>query len=145
MSLNHVALIGNLTRDPEIKVVKSGGKDVSVVKFTLAENRSFKKKDGTWDEQTNWIRCEAWDSGANAIAEKFTKGDQMLVEGSLRTNTWEDTATGKQRTDVTVRVEKFSKIHRAPKKEGAEVSNEGSPEPEPEPAADKKVSSDIPF
>lgn len=118
MYVNTVHLMGNLVRDPDIKVINSGDKKVSVVRFTVAVNRSFKRKDGSWDEQTDWINCEAWDSGADKISKDFAKGDRILLDGSIRSESWEDKETGKTRSAMKVRVEKFEKIPRRAKSEG---------------------------
>jgi len=111
--MNLVVLKGNLTRDPELRHVQSGGKDVSVVNFTLAVNRYFKRGDGTKDKETTFLDCEAWDSGAETIGEIFSRGDPMLIaEGSLKVDSWKNDA-GENRSRVKIRVNKFEKLYRS--------------------------------
>lgn len=114
--MNHVTLSGNLVKDPEPTVLNISGKQVTVVKFTVAENRRFKKANGEYDEQTNFIQCEAWDSGADYLVNNFVKGEKILVEGSLRQNSWVDKKTEEKKSMVIIRVEKFEKMGKFEKK-----------------------------
>jgi single-strand DNA-binding protein len=106
--MNIVILRGNLARDPELRVVNSGEKQTSVVNFTIATSREFTKANGTQDKVTSFIQCEAWDSGAEAIATSFKKGDLVMVEGSLRNDSWEK--DGVKHSTLKVRVNNFAKI-----------------------------------
>lgn len=124
MYLNTYECIGNLVRDPELKMVNAGNKQVAVVRFTLANNRSYKDKSGNYQEDTDWIPCEAWDTGAEKIQSLFSKGDAMFIQGSLRSDQWEDKKTGEKRSALKVRVERFMKIPREPR--GAK-NDEGGP------------------
>lgn len=101
-------LRGNLARDPELRVVGSGDKQTSVVNFTVATSREFTKANGVQDKVTSFIQCEAWDSGAEAIASSFKKGDLVLIEGSLRNDSWEK--DGVKHSTLKVRVNNFGKI-----------------------------------
>jgi len=107
-SMNIVLLKGNLARDPELRVVGSGDKQTSVVNFTVATSREYTKNNGEKDKITSFINCEAWDSGAEVIGESFKKGDLVLVEGSLRNDSWEK--DGVKHNTLKVRVNNFSKI-----------------------------------
>lgn len=106
--MNIVILRGNLARDPELRVINSGEKQTSVVNFTVATSREFTKANGTQDKVTSFIQCEAWDSGAEAIASSFKKGDLVMVEGSLRNDSWEK--DGVKHSTLKVRVNNFAKI-----------------------------------
>lgn len=106
--MNIVMLRGNLARDPELRVVNSGDKQTSVVNFTVAVSREFTKANGSQDKVTSFIQCEAWDSGAEAIASSFKKGDLVMVEGSLRNDSWEK--DGVKHSTLKVRVNNFGKI-----------------------------------
>jgi single-strand DNA-binding protein len=106
--MNIVLLKGNLARDPELRVVGSGDKQTSVVNFTVATSREYTKNNGEKDKITSFINCEAWDSGAEVIGESFKKGDLVLVEGSLRNDSWEK--DGVKHNTLKVRVNNFSKI-----------------------------------
>lgn len=108
-------LRGNLARDPELRTVGSGDKQTAVVNFTIATSREFTKADGSQDKITSFIQCEAWDSGAEAIASSFKKGDLVMVEGSLRNDSWEK--DGVKHSTLKVRVNNFGKIVKTKRKE----------------------------
>ena len=78
--MNLVILRGNLARDPELRIVNSGGRETSVVNFTVATSREFTKNNGDVDKVATFTQCEAWDSGAEAIAETLRKGDLVMLE-----------------------------------------------------------------
>lgn len=111
--MNITLLKGNLARDPELRMVNTGGKQTSVVNFTVAVSREYTKASGDKDKITSFINCEAWDSGAEMIAESFKKGDLVMIEGSLRNDTWEK--DGVKHSSLKVRVNNFSKITRLSK------------------------------
>ena len=92
--LNKVLLIGNLTRDPEVKFLPSGQ---AVAKFTVATSRFFKNRDGERQEETTFVDCEAWGKTAEFINQWFQKGKKIFVEGRLRQDSWEDRNTGQKR------------------------------------------------
>lgn len=106
--MNITLLRGNLARDPELRIVNTGGKQTSVVNFTVAVSREYTKSDGTKDKVTSFINCEAWDTGAEVINESFNKGDLVMIEGSLRNDSWEK--DGVKHSTLKVRVNNFSKI-----------------------------------
>jgi single-strand DNA-binding protein len=106
--MNITILKGNLARDPELRVVNTNGKQTSVVNFTVAVSREYTKASGEKDKVTSFINCEAWDTGAEMIGSSFKKGDFVLVEGSLRNDTWEK--DGVKHSSLKVRVNNFSKI-----------------------------------
>lgn len=112
--MNINILRGNLARDPEIRVVNTGGKQTSVVNFTVAVSREYTKANGERDKVTTFVPCEAWDSGAEIIGQSFKKGDFVLVEGSLRNDSWEK--DGVKHNSLKVRVNNFSKITKLSKK-----------------------------
>jgi single-strand DNA-binding protein len=106
--MNITLLRGNLARDPELRVVNTAGKQTSVVNFTVAVSREYTKASGEKDKIASFINCEAWDTGAEMIAESFKKGDLVMIEGSLRNDTWEK--DGVKHSSLKVRVNNFSKI-----------------------------------
>lgn len=120
--MNIVILRGNLTRDPELRSVNTGGKQTSVVNFTIATSREFTRANGTKDKITSFVQCEAWDTGAETIKNSFEKGDLVLVEGSLRNDSWEK--DGVKHSTLKVRVNNFSKITRLKKQQETETENE---------------------
>lgn len=117
--MNITLLKGNLARDPDLRSVNTGGKQTSVVNFTIAVSREYTKASGEKDKITSFINCEAWDSGAETIAESLKKGDLVLVEGSLRNDNWEK--DGVKHSSLKVRVNNFSKITRLSKKRTVET------------------------
>lgn len=115
INMNIVMLRGNLARDPELRLVNTGDKKTAVVNFTIAVSREFKKANGTQDKVTSFIQCEAWDSGAEAIATSLKKGDLVMVEGSLRNDSWEK--DGVKHSTIKVRVNNFAPITKTKKSE----------------------------
>lgn len=109
--MNIVMLRGNLARDPELRVV--GDKQTSVVNFTVATSREFTKADDTQGKVTTFVQCEAWDSAADAIASSFKKGDLVMIEGSLRNDSWEK--DGVKHSTLKVRVNNFGQIVKSKK------------------------------
>jgi single-strand DNA-binding protein len=106
--MNIVIVRGNLARDPELRTVNTGGKQTSVVNFTVATSREYTKANGSKDKVTSFIPCEAWDTGAEIIGDSFKKGDLVMVEGSLRNDSWEK--DGVKHSTLKIRVNNFSKI-----------------------------------
>ena len=100
-SVNKVILVGNVGRDPELKYTPSG---TAVVSFSIATNERFKDKAGEWQDRTEWHNVKAWQRTAEIVAEYVKKGSKVYVEGSLRTDSWEDKNTHekKYRTEIIV-------------------------------------------
>jgi single-strand DNA-binding protein len=120
--MNLVILRGNLARDPELRTVNPNNKSTSVVNFTIATSREFTKQNGETDKITTFVQCEAWDSGAEAIADSLKKGDLVMVEGSLRNDSWEK--DGVKHSTLKVRVNNFAKLNRGKKKERSSTEEE---------------------
>jgi single-strand DNA-binding protein len=101
MYLNKVQLYGNLTRDPELKALPSGGQ---VASFGLATNRTYKDKNGAKQEQTEYHNIVAFGRTAEVMAQYLKKGRPVYVEGRLTTRNWDDKESGKKmyRTEITV-------------------------------------------
>ncbi len=106
-SFNSVTLLGNLTRDPELKTLASGG---AVANFGLAVNRRW-KTDGETKEETTFVDCEAWGRTAELIGQYLTKGSACLVQGRLKYDTWED-KDGSRRNRLKVVAEQVQFIDR---------------------------------
>jgi len=96
-SVNQVILMGNLTRDPELRQTPSGQ---SVVSFSLALNRSYKDQSGEWQEATDYIDVVAWASLAERVSQYMTKGRRCLVQGRLQSRSWDQ--DGQKRSKVEV-------------------------------------------
>lgn len=108
-SFNKVILMGNLTRDPELRYTASGQ---AVASIGLAVNRVYKTSSGEKREDTCFVDCTAWARSAEIICEYKRKGDPLLVEGRLQYDTWEDRDTGKTRSKLKVVIENFQFISR---------------------------------
>ena len=150
-SVNKVILIGNLGKDPEVKVTPSG---TPVAKFSLATNERYKDKAGQWQDRTEWHNLVAWQRTAEIIGEYVKKGSKIYVEGSLRTSSWDDKNTGekKYRTEIVVNdlvlLSGRGDGESASRSAGAGGSNfdQRAPEPEPAPAHSGGITDeDIPF
>jgi single-strand DNA-binding protein len=96
-SFNQVTLMGNLTRDPELRTTPSGA---TVCSFSLALNRSYKNAEGSWTEATDYIDIVAWGPLGERVAQYLTKGRPALVSGRLQSRNWEQ--DGQKRSKVEV-------------------------------------------
>jgi single-strand DNA-binding protein len=105
-NLNKVMLIGNLTRDPETKPVKSG----SLTTFSIAVNRNYTTAAGEKKEETTFVDIESWGKQAELIAKYMKKGRPIFVEGRLKLDKWEDKETKKNRSALSVVMEDFQFI-----------------------------------
>jgi len=100
-----VVLLGNLTRDIEMRTTPSGQ---NVANFSLAVSRTWRGSDGTQQEATSFIDCVAWGKTGEVIAQYVSKGSPLLVSGRLDQRSWDDKETGKKRSSVEVYVEDFT-------------------------------------
>ncbi len=103
-NLNRVLLIGNLTRDPELRVTPKG---TAICQFGLAISRSFKDESGQVREEATFVDVEAWGKQGETIAKFCTKGRPLFVEGRLRFDQWEDKTTQQKRSKLKVVLENF--------------------------------------
>ena len=97
-NLNKVFLIGNLTRDPELRYIPSGS---AVATFTIAVNRVYKSQTGEKKEQTSFIRIVVWGRRAEVCGEYLSKGSPVFIEGRLQSRDWE-AQDGQKRNTVEV-------------------------------------------
>lgn len=97
MYLNKVMLIGNLTRDPELKSIPSGMK---VTNFSLATNRVWRDKDGSKKEATEFHNVVVFGRQAETVAQYMKKGSNIMVEGRLQTRSWEADGKKNYRTEI---------------------------------------------
>ena len=100
-SVNKVILLGNVGKDPEIKATASG---TVVATFSIATSDRFKDKDGNWQDRTEWHNLVAFQRTAEIVRDYVKKGNKLYVEGSLRTQSWDDKTTGqkKYKTEIIV-------------------------------------------
>lgn len=100
---NKVVLMGNLTRDPELRAIPSGQ---NVCSFSLAVNRTWKNASGEQQEAVDYIDCNIWGKPAEIINQYMKKGSGILVSGRLQQRSWEQ--EGQKRSKVEVVVEDFN-------------------------------------
>ena len=96
-SFNQVILMGNLTRDPELRQTPNGQ---NVCSFSLALNRSYKGADGNWQEATDYVDVVAWGPLGERVAQYLSKGRPCLVNGRLQSRSWEQ--EGQKRSKIEV-------------------------------------------
>lgn len=101
-SINKVILIGRLGRDPEVRSTPSG---TTVAKFSIATDEKFTDRSGERQERTEWHNIVAWAKLAEICGQYLKKGKLVYIEGSLRTDSWDDKETGvkKYRTEIVAR------------------------------------------
>ena len=131
-SYNKVLLMGNLTRDPQLKQTPN---NMSVAEIGLACNRKFKGKDGEIREETTFVDCEAWGRTAETMAKYLSKGRPVFVEGRLKLDQWQD-KDGNNRSKLRVVIESFQFI---------DSRGDQSSTPPQEAATTAPPSDDVPF
>lgn len=139
-SFNQVTLMGNLTRDPELRTTPNGQ---SVCGFSLALNRSYKGGDGEWQEVTDYIDIVAWGPLGERVAQYLSKGRPALVSGRLQSRSWEQ--DGQKRSKVEVVAQDVTFLGSpgggtgAPRSDDASSSSTPAPKGAPKKAAEKDV------
>ena len=103
-NLNKVMLMGNLTRDPEIKYTPKG---TAIANFGIAVNRTYTPEGGEKREEVTFIDLEAFGRTAEIIGEYFKKGRPIFIEGRLKLDQWDDKTTGKKMSKLRVVVDSF--------------------------------------
>ena len=86
-SHNHIALLGNLTRDPELKYTAN---NTAVTELSIAVNENRKSPDGQWTEEVTFVDVTLWGRTAEIAAQYLAKGSSILVEGRLKLDAWTD-------------------------------------------------------
>ncbi len=151
-SYNRVILVGNLTRDPELRYIPSG---TAVADVGLAVNDRRKNANGEWVEETTFVEVTLWARTAEVASEYLSKGSPVLIEGRLKLDTWE-TNEGQKRSKLKVVCERMQMLgsrgggagSRAPARQDSEYSQAAAP-PEshdaPPPDPSDGPDEDIPF
>jgi single-strand DNA-binding protein len=111
VSYNKVMLMGNLTRDVELKYTQS---NQAVATVGLAVNRRYKTAAGELKEEVLFVDCDAWGKTAENISKFFSKGRPIFIEGHLRLDTWQDKNDGSNRSKIKVVVENFHFVDSRP-------------------------------
>jgi single-strand DNA-binding protein len=125
---NKVILIGNLTRDPELRYTPQG---VAIAKIGLAINRTWRTESGETKEEVTFIDVDAFRRQAETLAQYLKKGSPLMVEGRLKLDQWDDKQTGQKRSRLGVVLEGFQFLG------GGNRGSEGGAPPPPRPAAAK--------
>jgi single-strand DNA-binding protein len=107
--LNKVLLIGNLTRDPELRVTPKG---TAICQFGLAVNRQFKDESGATRDETAFIDIEAWGKQGELVSKYLQKGSPAFIEGRLKFDSWEDKQSGQKRNKLKVVLENVQFLSR---------------------------------
>lgn len=135
-SLNRVQLIGNLTRDPELRYTPSG---TAVCSFGLATNRSWTTDTGEKHEETEFHRIVSWNKLAEICSQFLVKGRKVYVEGRLSTRTWTG-QDGQQRSTTEVVIDDMILLDSRPQQQGAVAPRVSDEVPGPEePKAAKPI------
>ncbi|MCI0744670.1 MAG: single-stranded DNA-binding protein [Verrucomicrobia subdivision 3 bacterium] len=149
-SFNRVILVGNLTRDPELRYTPKG---TAVVRLGIAVNRQWKNDNGEAREEVTFVDVDAFGRQAEVIAQYLKKGRPVLVEGRLKYETWDDKQTNQKRSRLGVVLESFQFLDFGRREEGAPAAPGAAParprpaaaeQPVPEPEA-PPVDDDVPF
>ncbi|MFH0912678.1 MAG: single-stranded DNA-binding protein [Candidatus Omnitrophota bacterium] len=127
-SFNKVILIGNLTKDPELRYTPQG---TAVVNLRLAVNTRFRDKAQELREETCFVTAVVWNKQAETCNQYLHKGSPVMVEGRLQSRSWEDNS-GQKRSVMEVRADRVQFLGGAPGKGAAEPSQEQLPEPSTE-------------
>lgn len=133
-SFNKVMLLGNLTRDPQLKYLPS---QTAVVEFGIATNRKWRTQTGEEREEACFVDCSAFGKAAEIINQYCQKGKQLFVEGRLKLDQWEDKQGGGKRSKLTVVVDNFVLLGGGrggpeggvPSGEGGQVAPRSAPRP----------------
>jgi len=147
-SLNKVLLIGNLTRDPEVRMMSSGR---PVCNFGLALNRNYKDAEGNKKEEVTFVDVECFGPRAEAVGRFFSKGRPIFVEGRLKLDQWE-TKEGDKRSAIRVVLDNFEFVD-AGKTDGPTATDQSArpvtstekPKPQESFSGDAGFDGDVPF
>src|SRR6476661_2227647 len=125
-SYNKVLLMGNLTRDPELRYTPKG---TAVAKIGLAINRVWRDESGANKEDVTFVDVDAWGKHAETISQYLKKGRPILVEGRLKLDQWDDKQTNQKRSRLGVVLESFQFLDSGSNREGGGFSSEGPADP----------------
>ncbi len=104
MYMNQALVIGRMTHDPELRSLPNG---TEVTKFSVATNRTWKDNQGEKQEEVEFHNVVCFWKRAETIAQYFHKGDEILVQGHLKTSSWDDNDTGKKMYRTEIILDKF--------------------------------------
>ncbi len=134
-SFNQATLMGNLTRDPELRQTPNGQ---NVCSFSLALNRSYKGADGNWQEATDYVDVVAWGPLGERVAQYLNKGSQCLVSGRLQSRSWDQDGQKRSKVEVVAQDVTFLGGRGGEAGGGNYQGDAGSSAPQSRPAPKKK-------
>jgi len=138
-SFNKVILMGNLTRDPEVRYTPSGS---AVASFSIAVNRKYKQGDET-REEVSYFDIVVFGKQAESCGQYINKGDSVLIEGRLQQRRWDDKETGAKRSKVEVAAQS---VNFMPKRSSTGQGGSGGGHSQHEPSPEQPVDEgEIPF
>ena len=120
---NKVILMGNLTRDPEVRYTSSG---TAIAKLGIAINRYWSNKDGLEQEEPTFVDEDAYGRQAETIGQYLKKGRPIMVEGRLKLDQWDDKQTGQKRSKLGVVLDRFEYIDTRSEGGGGHLSGDSS-------------------
>jgi single-strand DNA-binding protein len=143
-SFNKVILMGNLTRDPELRYTPKG---TAVAKLGLAVNRTWRNAEGQQQDETTFVDVDAFGKQAETLGQYMQKGRPILVEGRLKLDQWEDKNTGQNRSKLGVILEKFSFVGGGQTGGNSNAPQSSAPPPTSDvpPFEDGPSDDDVPF
>ena len=143
---NSVHLIGNLTRDPEVRVTPKG---TSICSNSIAVNRRWKDESGQVKEEVTFVECEHWGKGGEIFAKYHKKGDKVAIEGRLKMDQWEDKTTKEKKSKLKVVIDDFAFVtSKAGGSSSSESAEDAPPRQAPRPATPAPAAGledDVPF
>ena len=146
---NKVVLVGNLTRDPELRYTPKG---TAIAKLGLAVNRSWRDSaSGELKEEVTFIDVDAFGKQAETLGQYMKKGSPILIEGRLKLDSWEDKQTNQKRSKLGVVLEGFQFLDSGRSRDGGEgpkarpASAESAPDTGAKPAEAGPEEDDVPF
>jgi len=134
-SINQVIMMGNLTRDPELRQTPNGQ---NVCSFSLALNRSYKDASGEWQEMTDYVDVTAWANLGERVAQYLSKGRRCLVTGRLQSRSWEQEGQKRSKVEVVANDVTFLDSRGGGDQPAEQTSTESSSTSSPSPAKPKK-------
>jgi single-strand DNA-binding protein len=145
-NLNKVTLMGNITRDIELRNLPGGQ---AIAQIGLAINRQWQGNDGQKKEEVTFVDCEAWGKQAETMHKYLGKGRPVFIEGRLKLDQWDDKESGQKRSKMKVVVESFQFIDSKPEGERdtqqAPKAGVRAPKPTAPSRAEEMNPDDIPF
>lgn len=127
-SLNQVILMGNLTRDPELRQTPNGQ---NVCSFSLALNRSYRDQQGEWQEATDYVDVVAWAQLGERVNQYLSKGRRCLVQGRLQSRSWEQEGQKRSKVEVLANDVTFLDGRGSEAGESADTGDSSSAKPAP--------------